>query len=108
MDLLEGALGLVPGRLHALASLGEFGLFSRHITFQGLTLLHRVMELLLDLVDLGLELLTGNLLLDGLLLGFTQGLLQGLGLGRRSYTYHDTLVNIYFTPFEYFPGYHIP
>jgi len=95
LDLLEGALGLVPGRLRALMSLGEFGLFNRHVTLQGLTLLHRVMELLLDLVDPGLELLTGGLLLDSLPLGFIQGLLQGLDLGRRFYIYLDTSVNAY-------------
>ena len=52
------------------------------------------MELLLDLVDPGLELLTGSLLLDGLPLGFAQGLFQGLDLGRCSYLYQDTSVNI--------------
>ena len=94
LDLLEGTLGLVPGRLRALTSLGEFGLFGRRVTFQGLALLHRVAELLLDLADPGLELLTGSLLLDGLVLGFAQGLFQGLDLGRCSYLYQDTSVNI--------------
>ena len=74
LDLLEGALGFNPGRFRALTSLGEFGLLSRNITLQGLVLLHRVLELLLDLVDTGLELLTGGLLLDSLPLGFAQGL----------------------------------
>ena len=94
LDLSKGARGLVPGRLRALTSLGEFGHFSQRVTLQGLTLLHRVVELLLDLVDPGLELLTSSLLLDGPPLGFAQGLFQGLDLGRCSYLYQDTSVNI--------------
>ena len=61
---------------------------------QGLAFLHRILELLLDFFDLGLELLTGSLLLDNLLHGLAQGLPQGLDLGRGSCTYHDTTVNI--------------
>ena len=50
LDLLEGTLGFNPGGFRALASLGEFGLSSRNIALQGLTLLHSILELLLDLV----------------------------------------------------------
>ena len=94
LDLLEGALGFNPGLFRALAILGEFGLSSRNIALQGLALPHRVLELLLDLVDPGLELFTGGLLLVSLPLGFCQGLSQGLDLGRGSCTYYDTAVNI--------------
>ena len=67
------------------------------------------MELLLDLVDPGLELLTGSLLLDSLPLGFAQGLFQGLDLGRCPYLYQETSVNTYHpTLFKYFLGYYIP
>ena len=41
---------------------------------QGLTFFHHILELLLDFFDPGLELLTGGLLLDSLLLGLAQGL----------------------------------
>ena len=95
MDLLEGALGLIPGRLCALTSLGEFGLLSRRIVLHGLALLHRVLKLLVDLVDTVLDLLTSGLLLDSLPLGFGQGLFQGLDLGRSPYTHNDTMVSIH-------------
>ena len=47
----------------------------------------------MDLVDPGLELLTGGLLLDSLPLGYGQGIFQGLDLGPCPYTYYDTPVN---------------
>ena len=75
-------------------SLGEFGPLNRRIMLQGLAFFHRILELLLDFFDPGLELLTGGLLLDSLLLGLAQGLPQGLDLGRGSCTYYDTTVNI--------------
>ena len=90
LNLLESVLGLIPCGLRALASFGKFALSNRRFALQSLTLLHCVLELLLDLANPGLELLTGGLLLDSLPLGFGQGLSQGLDLGRRSYTYHDT------------------
>ena len=92
-----GSPGERPGPhsvgLRALASLGKFGLSNRRFALQSLTLLHRVLELLLDLADPGLELLTGGLLLNSLPLGFGQGIFQGLNLGRRPYTYYDTPVS---------------
>ena len=60
---------------------------------QGLTFFHCILELRLDLLDPGLELFPGGLLLDSLLLGLAQGLPQGLDLGRGSCTYYDTTVN---------------
>ena len=94
LDLLEGGLGLIPCGLRAQTSLGEFGPLNRRIMLQGLALFHRILKLLLDFFDPGLELLTGGLLLDSLLLGLAQGLPQGLDLGRGSCTYCDTAVNI--------------
>ena len=109
LDLLESVPGLIPCGLCALASLGKFGLSNRCLALQGLTLLHHVLGLLLDLIDPGLELLRSGLLLNSLPLGFDQGLFQGLDLGHCSYTYHDPSVNIYyFTTFEYITGYYIP
>ena len=93
LDLLEGSLGLIPCGLRALMSLGEFGLPSRRIILQGLTFFHYILEIMPDFLDTGLELLTGGLLLDSLLLGLAQGLPQGLDLGRGSCTYYDTTVN---------------
>ena len=61
---------------------------------QGFAFLDHILELLLDFFDPGLGLLTGGLLLDNLLLGLAQGLLQGLDLGRGTCTYYDTTVNI--------------
>ena len=90
LDLLEGGLGLIPCGLRALTSLCEFGALSRRIMLQGLAFFHRILELLLDFFDPGLEILTGGLLLDNLLLS----LAQGLDLGRGSCTYYDTAVNI--------------
>ena len=94
LDLLESIPGLISCGLHALASLGKFGLSNLRLGLQGFALLHRVLELLLDLIDPGLELLTGGLLLDNLPLGFAQGLFQGLDLGHGSYTFYNTTVNI--------------
>ena len=94
LDLLEGGLGLIPCGFRALTSLGEFDPSNQSITLQGLTFLHHMLVLLLDFFDPGLELLTGGLLLDSLLLGLAQGLLQGLDLGCGSCTYYDTAVNI--------------
>ena len=67
---------------------------ARTLALQGFTLLHRILELLLDLADPGLELLTGGLLLHNLPLGFGQGLFQGLDLGRRP-THIMTLQSVY-------------
>ena len=94
LDLLEGGLGLIPSGLRALMSLGELGPLSRCIILQGLTFFHRILELLLNFLHSGLELLTGGLLLDNFFLGLAQGLPQGLDLGRGSLTYYDTAVNI--------------
>ena len=94
-NLLQGALGLIPGCLRTLTSLGEFGLLSRRIALQGLALPHRVLELLLDLVDPGLELLPSGLLLDSLPFGFDQGRFQGLDLGRRLCSHHGTRIIAY-------------
>ena len=66
---MDDGLGLIPRGLRTLTSLGEFGLLSRCIILQG-----RILELLLDFLDTGLELLTGGLLLDSFLLGLAQGL----------------------------------
>ena len=55
-------------------SLGKFGPLNRRIMLQGLAFFHRILELLLDLLDPGLELFSIGLLLNSLLLGFTQGL----------------------------------
>ena len=57
-DLESGSrhvLGFNPGCLHTLTSLGKFGLLSRRIVLQGLALPHRILELLLDFIDSGLE-----------------------------------------------------
>ena len=61
LDLLEGSLGLILCGLHALTSLGEFGLLSRSIALQGLALFHSVLQLLLDLIESGLVLFCGRL-----------------------------------------------
>ena len=87
-------MGFNPDHFRALTSLGEFGPLSRCIMLQGLAFFHRILELLLDFFDPGLELLTGGLLLDSFLLGLAQGLPQGLDLGHGSCTYYDTAVNI--------------
>ena len=71
-----------------------FGPLNRRIMLQGLAFFHRILELLLDFFDPGLELLMSSLLLDSLLLGLTHGLPQGLDLGRGSCTCYDTAVNI--------------
>ena len=94
LDLLDDGLGLIPRGLRALTSIGEFGFPSQRSILQGLTFFHCILELLLDFLDMGLELLTGGLLLDNLLLGLALGLLQGLDLGRGSCTYYNTSVNI--------------
>ena len=88
LNLLESTLGFNPGILCTLASLGEFALLIRNIALQGLAFLNDVLELLLDLTNLGLVFLAGGLLLCrflfGLLdflestLGFTLGILHGL------------------------------
>ena len=94
LDLLEGGLGLIPCGLRALMSIGEFDPLNRRIMLQGFVFLDRILELLLDFLDPGLGLLTSSLLLDSLLLGLAQGLLQGLDLGHGSCTYYDTAVNV--------------
>ena len=53
LDFLEGALGFGLGILRALAGLSKFGLLCLRITLQGLVLLDGVLELLLNLADLG-------------------------------------------------------
>ena len=109
LDFLEGALCFGPGLLCTLADPRELALLVRILALQGLVFVHDILELLLDLADLGLELLMGSLLLDNLPLGFGQGLFKGLDLGRRFYTYRDTSVNAcHFTSFQYITGYHIP
>ena len=68
----------------SLAGLGKFGLLIHNVALQGLTFLHGVLELLLDLNDLGLMLFTGGLFLGRSLLILNQRLLEGLHLGCRS------------------------
>ena len=57
-----------------MTSLGEFGPLNQRIMLQGLAFFHRILKLLLDFFDPGLELLTSGLLLDSFLLGLAQGL----------------------------------
>ena len=95
---MEGVLGFIPGLFRTLMSLDKLGLLSRRIVLQGLALPHRVLELLLDFIDPGLEPLTGGLLLDSLPLGFDQGRFQGLDLGRRLCSHHGILFIAYHFP----------
>ena len=74
----------------ALAGLGKFG----NVALQGLAFLHGVLELLLDLTDPGLVLFTSGMFLGRSLFGLDQHLLEGLYLGRCSYKYHGTIINI--------------
>ena len=94
LDLLEGGLGLIPCGLRALTSLGELGLLSRRVILQGLTFFNRILELLLDFLDPGLELFSSGFLLDGLPLGFGQSLLQGLHLDCGSCTHFDITISM--------------
>ena len=84
MDLLEGALGFGPGLMCALVGRGKFRLLVRILALQGLTFLHCVLELLLDLTNPGLMLFSGSFFLYRSLLVLGQLLLEGLYLGRRS------------------------
>ena len=82
LDFLEGALGFGPGILCTLAGLGKFGLSSLIITLQGVILLDDVLELLLDLTDLGLLLLARGTFLGRFVLGIGQCFLECRHLGR--------------------------
>ena len=85
-------------------------LLNRRIALQGLTLLHCVLELQLDLVDPGPELLPIGLLLDILPFGFDHGLFRGLNLGRRLCSHHGiSIIAYHFPPFsESTTGYYSP
>ena len=74
LDLLEGLLGFGFGVLHALEGLSKLGLLSLRVTLQGLVFLDEILELLLDLVDTGLLLLTLSVLLGRFVFGLGQRL----------------------------------
>ena len=69
LDLLEGPLGFGSGVLCALEGLGQFGLLSLRVTLQGLVLLDKILELLLDLADPGLLLLARGAFLGRFVFG---------------------------------------
>ena len=83
LHLLEGTLGFDLGPLHALAGLSKFGLLVRILALQGLTFLHCILELLLDLTNPGLMLFSGGFFIYRSLLGLGQRLFEGLYLSRR-------------------------
>ena len=66
----EGTLGLGSCILGALAGLRKFGRLLLRITLQGLVLLDGVLELLLNLADPGLVLLTRSAFLGRFIVGF--------------------------------------
>ena len=85
LDLLKGLLGFGSGVLRALEGLGKLGLLSLRVTLQGLVLLDEILELLLDLADPGLLLLTLGALLGRSVFGLGQRLLKGRHFGRGPY-----------------------
>ena len=82
LDFLVGALGFSSSLLCALAGLRKFGCLYLRIMLQGLILLDGVLELLLDLADPGLLLLTCGVFLGRFVLGLGQRLLEGRYFGR--------------------------
>ena len=82
LDFLEGSLGFSSGIVCALVGLGKFGLLIRNVVLQGLALLDGILELLLDLTDLGLMLFACSLFLGRSVLSLGQRLLKGCHPGR--------------------------
>ena len=82
LNLLEGLLGFGLGMLCVFEGLRKLGPLCPRVTLQGLVLLDKLLELLLNLADLGLLLLVLGALLGRFAFGLGQRLLQGRHLGR--------------------------
>ena len=82
LDFMEGALGFGSGILRALAGLRKIGPLHPRVTLQGLVLLDKLLELLLNLANLGLLLLALGVLLGRFFVGLGQRLFEGRHLGR--------------------------
>ena len=75
LNLLEGLLGFGLGILCVLEGLRKLGPLCLRVTLQGLELLDKLLELLLNLVDSGLLLLALGALLGRFAFGLRQRLL---------------------------------
>ena len=82
LNFLEGLLGFGLGILCIHEGLRKLGPLGLRVTLQGLVLLDKLLELLLNLADSGLLLLTLGALRGRLAFGLGQGLLQGRHFGR--------------------------
>ena len=82
LNFLEGLLGFGLGILCILEGLRKLGPLRLRVTLQGLVLLDKLLELLLNLADSGLFLLALDALLGRSVFGLGQCLLQGCHFGR--------------------------
>ena len=82
LNILEGLLGFGLGILCVLEGLSKLGPLRLRVTLQGLVFLDKILELLLNLADSGLLLLTLDALLGRSVFGLGQRLLQGRHFGR--------------------------
>jgi hypothetical protein len=82
LNLLEGLLGFGFGISHALEGLSMLGLLRLRVTLQGLVFLDKILELLLDLADPSLLLLTISALLGRFVFGLGKRRLKGRHFGR--------------------------
>ena len=82
LNFLEGLLGFGLGILCVLEGLRKLGPLRLRVTLQGLVLLDKILELLLNLADSGLLLLALGALLGCFVFGLGQRLLQGRHFGR--------------------------
>ena len=82
LNLLEGLLSFGLGILCVLEGLRKLGPLRPRVTLQGLILLDKLLELLLNLADSGLLLLALGTLLGRFAFGLGQRLLQGRHFGR--------------------------
>ena len=85
LNLLEGLLGFGLGVLHALEGLRKLKLLRLGVTLQGLEFFDKVLELLLDLINLSLLFLTLGVLLGCLVFGLGQRFLKGRHFGHGPY-----------------------
>ena len=85
LNLLEVPLGFDFGVSHALEGLSKLGLSRLRVTLQGLIFFDEILELLPNLADSGLLLLTLNAFLCRYVFGLGQCLLKGCHFGRGPY-----------------------
>ena len=85
LNLLKGILGFDLGILCVLEGLHKLGPLRLRVTLQGLVFFDEILELLLDLIDMGLLLLALGAFLGRFLFGLGQRLLKGRQFGRGPY-----------------------